>query len=453
MEFDYINGMNLGLGFNTATLNLHPAPALSNVTSTQRVINAGGQEVFFRLELSSDTLSLFQQLNFSSRSGLKVESLASGSSKINYLNSFQQNNYTIYICVYVLVKNEQTILDLNDNPLKKTAANLWVRNPKEFVDQYGDSFIYSINTGGEYLGVIEITSSSTSEFQKIQAALSAQATWGIVAGDDLKAFDGVLQKIKASFSLKASVMRRGTVGQPIQIEPEQMIKDAINFPSKVTGTDGYPYSVQLIPYNDIPHPVASSLSVANQLNTLEKLGNWREQFVKFQNDLSYVINHQQLFPNIETKISEISERYNQISNEISKIVEAANMCFSDDSSCSLPKINLELLDRTILPDRITFIPNLGTIWYEEEAGWNGIWTRRGMTNIFDAKWSRIGFPDVSAVLTIDRIEENKFIIKRKNSSDGNDCDYTGTLESDGRTVTGEYKCTHGGTRWRATITD
>ncbi|GAK42898.1 hypothetical protein TCA2_5391 [Paenibacillus sp. TCA20] len=62
-----------------------------------------------------------------------------------------------------------------------------------------------------------------------------------------------------------------------------------------------------------------------------------------------------------------------------------------------------------------------------------------------------GAQDITAVLTIN-ISGNNVQVLRRNSSDGNNCTYTGTLAADGRTVTGTYTCTQGGGSWRATIT-
>ncbi|XID92300.1 hypothetical protein ACF3MZ_28170 [Paenibacillaceae bacterium WGS1546] len=94
---------------------------------------------------------------------------------------------------------------------------------------------------------------------------------------------------------------------------------------------------------------------------------------------------------------------------------------------------------------------LGRVWYEQEGGWTGVWTRRGNSNIFDARWTMPGATPITAVLTINILGNNVQVLRR-NSSDGNDCNYTGTIAGDGRTVTGTYTCIRGGGSWRATIT-
>jgi hypothetical protein len=94
---------------------------------------------------------------------------------------------------------------------------------------------------------------------------------------------------------------------------------------------------------------------------------------------------------------------------------------------------------------------LGREWHESESGWQGVWKRRGNSNIFDARWES-GHQTITAELTI-IISGNRVTIERRNSSDGNDCKYSGTIANDGVTVEGTYTCTRypGPFPWRAII--
>jgi len=94
---------------------------------------------------------------------------------------------------------------------------------------------------------------------------------------------------------------------------------------------------------------------------------------------------------------------------------------------------------------------LGMRWDESEEGWAGTWTRRGNSNIFDVMSSKPGLQSLTAVQTIN-ISGNRVFISRTNASDGNNCDMEGTIDRDGVTVTGTYRCRSGGPySWRATI--
>ena len=347
MQIGYISGMNLGVGFNTATYDIHPAPALDNVLATRPVVNAGGQEVYFRVELASSTLSLTEQLSVTARASLKYGVTASGSAKTSFLSSFKQNSFTIYVFVQVIVINEQTLLDLSKIELKTEAAKLFASNPQAFTQQYGDSFIYGLITGGEFLGVLEIESASASEFRDIKAKLSGKASYGLFSGNAKATFEQSLQRITSSYQMKATILRQGSSGALPQITPDNLVKEALEFPSQVTGASGFPYEALVIPYNHIPHPISSPLDVSNQITVLEQLGAWRQRLLKYQNDLAFALNHEEQFPGIN--ISQVNDRYNQISSEIANIVSSASSCFTDQTKCALPQMNLSLLENVLPP--------------------------------------------------------------------------------------------------------
>lgn len=91
---------------------------------------------------------------------------------------------------------------------------------------------------------------------------------------------------------------------------------------------------------------------------------------------------------------------------------------------------------------------LGVVWQESEGGgsWQAVWTRRGSTSTFDASWNS---GRVTAVLMISRVGD-QVTVARRESSDGNNCDYTGTVS--GASVSGTYYCGNGGPyEWSATI--
>jgi hypothetical protein len=93
---------------------------------------------------------------------------------------------------------------------------------------------------------------------------------------------------------------------------------------------------------------------------------------------------------------------------------------------------------------------LGSMWDEREGEtWVGIWTRRGTSNIFDASW---GNGSVRAELAVS-VRGPSVFVERRDSSDGVNCNYQGTIAPDGEHVAGTYGCTNGGrgVPWQATI--
>lgn len=104
-------------------------------------------------------------------------------------------------------------------------------------------------------------------------------------------------------------------------------------------------------------------------------------------------------------------------------------------------------------EQLGFNDPLGAQWHVEENGLLGVWTRRPGGNTFDAVWPSVG---VRAVLEMTLVGI-RVTIARRQSSDGNDCDYIGTFvpppPDSGPEVTGTYTCTRfpNPMPWRATV--
>jgi hypothetical protein len=133
---------------------------------------------------------------------LKYGIAASGSAKTSFLSSIKQNSFSVYVLVQVSVINEQTLLDLSQAKLSDQAAKIFVSNPQQFITQYGDSFIYGLITGGEFFAVLEIESSTVSEFREIKASLNGKASYGLFSGSASGEFEKTLQKITSSSRIK-----------------------------------------------------------------------------------------------------------------------------------------------------------------------------------------------------------------------------------------------------------
>ena len=347
-EIDYINGLNLGIGFNSASLTTHPVPALEDVLSTRPVINAGGQEVTFRVEVASNTLDLAKQLDVSGRVSLRFGAFGSGSAKSQFFESVRQNSFSLYVFVQVVVTNKQELLDLTTSRLKSDAATLYANSPGDFIQQYGDSFVYGLITGGEFIGIMELETNSSEELRQAKASIGGKATFGFFGGNASGAFSESLNKITSSYAMKGYVFRQGAAGAMTGVSPDELISEALNFPAKVNGPDGFLYRALIIPYNHIPHPTASPLDTANQLSALERLGSLRQRIIKYQNDIDFALANISMFEGLDVRVA--NERSNGLSRELDKIMNSARRCFNNSQGCRFPNIDLALLEN-IIPDQ------------------------------------------------------------------------------------------------------
>ncbi|MCG6202295.1 hypothetical protein [Psychromonas antarctica] len=102
-----------------------------------------------------------------------------------------------------------------------------------------------------------------------------------------------------------------------------------------------------------------------------------------------------------------------------------------------------------IPQRLQKTDKLGSEWHETEGRYQGIWKRRGNSNVFDGTWNN----GVKGVLVIE-LNDNKVTINR-NDSDGLKITYEGIISADGKTINGnEWFTGKPGTligKWFATI--
>lgn len=432
-EIEYINGMNLGLGYNSFTNAVHPSSALDNIDQTRPVVEATGQKVSFQVELLSNSLSLSEQLNVSASASLTYGVTASGSAKASLASSFKQNSYTVYVLARVHVQNQQTLLDLRSAKLNDKAALLYATDIKTFTKIHGNHFVYGILSGGDYYGILEIESSSAEEYREIKATLSGKATYGIISGNASATFEEALKKITSSYKMKATVLRLGSEGELQQISPEQLIKDALSFPAKVLEGKGVPFSVLVLPYDQIPHPPAQQLEIPNTLDCLDRLGRNYEKLKKYQNDLQYAIDNQNYFPGLD--IDKINKRINEIQEEILNIQSDTKKYLEDPYRCEISQRNDKLLEN-IIPPQVT-PSKLGKTWLFEMGGWFAVLKRKSDSNVFEAEWR--GSTTFKSDMTIHESGNDVYIIRTDTSDHPHkkhNTVYKGTFSEDGTKATG-----------------
>jgi hypothetical protein len=90
-------------------------------------------------------------------------------------------------------------------------------------------------------------------------------------------------------------------------------------------------------------------------------------------------------------------------------------------------------------------------WKVNEQGWTGVWTRRGNSNQFDARWTMPGQNDIQGVIEM-HFSDRDVRMNRTDLNTNQRCEYRGQISPDGRTAQGWVSCS-GGPRmnWTANL--
>jgi hypothetical protein len=96
----------------------------------------------------------------------------------------------------------------------------------------------------------------------------------------------------------------------------------------------------------------------------------------------------------------------------------------------------------------TVPPDIGKVWHEKEGPWEGTWTRRGDTNVFDAVWKNPQGEKIEDQVTFESVSDHQIVLFRK----GTQGRYRGRLSDDGlRVDNGTADWFSPGDSWSATI--
>ncbi|PEF66722.1 MAC/perforin domain-containing protein [Bacillus cereus] len=433
-EIPYQNGMNLGLGYDVITNNGLVSSALDNVNLLRPVVQASGQKVQFSVEMLSNSLSLAEQVGVSVSASMSYGMTGSGSAKISLVQALKQNSFSIYVLVKVHVQNQQTLLDLTQIKMSDKAQLLYATNQNSFLNQYGTHFIYGLISGGEYYGILEIESKSAEEYRSIKAELSGKAMVGVMSASASGSFEQALNKLTSSYKLKATIIRDGSEGALQPISPEQLIKDAINFPASVLNEKAIPFSVLIFPYSQIPHPDVKEIPIIERQNCLEKIARIYDRFIRQRNDLQYAIDNSELFPGLDKTV--VEEFISKINKQLDKLksVATANLSSTDNLNCDEIEYEDGLL-KNILPIQTAPSP-LGYTWLFTDGEWNGIWERIDETNTFKC-YDQMDNGNTVVTYQVDiYISGEDVTILRKGASDGKNPSRKGTLVDGGTRVKG-----------------
>jgi formylglycine-generating enzyme required for sulfatase activity len=142
--------------------------------------------------------------------------------------------------------------------------------------------------------------------------------------------------------------------------------------------------------------------------------------------------------------------------ETERLASYQRMCGSGCDKAKLAQ-SFERSATSFVTDELTFAKlvgqagtgDIGQVWQEDELDWHGTWTRRGITNVFDAIWVKSD-QQVKATLEIGRLADRVSIVR---TTDAGRCLYQGAVAD--RTARGTYTCfgVQGVFAWQATIGD
>lgn len=334
----FTDGMKIGLGYNRLTGDRLPTPAVQgpSITSLQ---GAGGQQVTLNCTTIQDVETLHKSLGISVDAGGSYMGF-SASAKVDYANSCDFSSFSTYVCVRVSVQDATETID---SPTFSPDANelLVNNNPDRFRQRFGDTFIAGVRKGGEFFAIYQITGSDQSE--KESMAVNVHAAFnGVLASAELNtSINTATQTSKSHLEVHVYVFRQGTISTA-DLNLEDIMKTAKEFPIGVSGDKGFPYAVLLQDYDGLKNPNDQFVyvDIQNRQDVLEDLAKKRFEFLALRDDLKYILKHSDDFQNADgTSVDrdKLSKDFDEVVSAINTMQHEAKVCTQDAKQCEFTK--------------------------------------------------------------------------------------------------------------------
>jgi hypothetical protein len=364
---------NLGMSYGTGIDGLNGDVAGSAVTFGEPapVPGAGGQAGDFQLTLVKSYEELYTAL------GISIEAsghygLFSAGAKFDFTNKVKFNSQATIMVARASVVNAFT--QVLDASLKPEATELLRTGKAElFRRRYGDGYVRGILTGGEFYGVISISSQDREEETQISAQLNAEYN-GLVAGGSFSASVQNSSNFKSGqMQIEVHTDQRGGSGEQMSftgLSVSTMLARMREFAEIVELQSGMavPYQAQVASYQTLPSPEPNLVLIEQQRIALTDYARKRLDLLTRLNDIDFVRQHLDYFEN-PPSVDTLNRWNQQFTDQLNQVMQAATGCSNDMNAC--PLISIQFPADYAMPRRVVgqmvLVPNVMDLFHEEAA--------------------------------------------------------------------------------------
>jgi len=366
----FTDGMKIGLGYDRLSGDRLPSPAVNGPTISA-VQGAVGQRVTSDCTIIQDVETLHKSLGISVDAGGAYMGF-SGSAKVDYTSSCDFSSFSTYVVVRVSVVDATETID---SPIFSPDANelLVNNNPPRFRQRFGDTFIAGVVKGGEYFAIYQITGSDQSEKESVAVNVQAAYDAGPLASAHLNTdIHTATSTSKSHLEVHVHVFRQGTIGTA-DLNLEDIIKTAHEFPVGVSGDKAFPYAVLLQDYDGLKNPndKFNFIDIQNRQDVLADLAKKRFEFLALRDDLKYILKHSDDFQNADgTQVvrSEVSKEFDDVVGAINSMENMARDCSRDATQCKFPTFEVAKYNvPRLLPPPFPKNINAVLLWPNDKA--------------------------------------------------------------------------------------
>ena len=292
----FADGMELGLGIDDLTGDVGSLAAVSFTRATPAAGDQG-MEARYDTNLVQTAEQMYQSV------GVNVAAegrygLFSASGKFSFMEESRFSSTATFLVARADIQCSFTRVQ---DPVPVADAQQLVRDGKQeaFRKRYGDFFIRGIKSGGEFIAIISITSSTTEKERQLAASLKASFDGLVASGSVSVDMEEKQRELRSESSIRVTIYQRGGSGDQISYAStvDEVLTRLKTF-AKSVQENPKAYSVQAASYETLVFPDAPNwFDIARAQQVLEDCMRKRLQLLTARNDLEAVLLHPEHFEN------------------------------------------------------------------------------------------------------------------------------------------------------------
>jgi len=282
------DGQEIGQGYNTETReSLGTGLIVANIAEDPA---ASGQQVTTIFESVTSQEGLMESLGISASADVRY-GLFSGGAKFDFAQEHAVNSFSSFIAgrcnVQNAVRHGHGFSLTSDASALVTALRM-----ADFKTAFGDMFVRSLKTGGEFDVVARITSVSEEHQSGLSASLHAEYNGLVASGSFEASFNQAMKETDNRTEVTVFMSQAGGIGGQASFtgpDATKILQRLSDFPGSV---HDHPvgFEVELATYDTIPLPVPPPEEQEDRKLVLEDCFNQKMGFLKALSDLNLLLS-------------------------------------------------------------------------------------------------------------------------------------------------------------------
>lgn len=281
------NDQEIGQGVNfDSRENLGTGLNVANVADDR---NANGQIVRTSFTSVTTQESLMESLGISVSADARY-GLFSGGAKMDFAQSHSVNSFSSFVVGRCEVHNA-TRHGHGFMPTELAGKLIAAGDKEAFKTAFGNMFVRSLKTGGEFYVVARLTSVSEEEQSKLSASLNAEYNGLVASGSFKAAFNESMSKTGNRTEVAVFMSQAGGVGNQASFTGQDAVKILERLSSFPQSVLEHPvgYEAELATYDTIPILVPNPIEVEGRNAVLADCLAQKLHFLKALSDLEFLL--------------------------------------------------------------------------------------------------------------------------------------------------------------------